>query len=54
MLGVAAVPIPASRKLERTFENLRAVDLRFNADDIAELDSIRTLVEGTRVREKVA
>ncbi|SMX99188.1 Aldo/keto reductase family protein [Brevibacterium aurantiacum] len=47
-MGVSAVPIPGSRKPERALENLGAVDLRLDADDMTQLDSIRSLVEGSR------
>ena len=47
-MGVSAVPIPGSRKPERALENLGAVELALDADDMSKLDSIRTLVEGTR------
>ena len=47
-LGVSAVPIPGSRKPERNSENLGAMHLTLDADDMSKLDSIRSLVEGTR------
>jgi aryl-alcohol dehydrogenase-like predicted oxidoreductase len=47
-LGVTAVPIPGSRKPERSLENLGALDLTLDAEDMGSLDAIRTLVEGTR------
>ena len=47
-MGVTAVPIPGSRKPERALENLGALNLTLDADDMAQLDSICTLVEGTR------
>ncbi|GAA1856530.1 aldo/keto reductase [Brevibacterium marinum] len=47
-MGVSTVPIPGSRKPERALENLGAVGLRLDAADMRELDSIRSLVEGTR------
>lgn len=47
-MGVSAVPIPGSRKPERNLENLGALDLTLDADDMGKLDSIRSLVEGTR------
>lgn len=47
-LGVASVPIPGSRKPERSLENLGALDLRLGTEDMGSLNSIRTLVAGTR------
>ena len=47
-MGVSAVPIPGSRKAERALENLGAVELPLDAEDMTKLDSIRSLVEGTR------
>lgn len=47
-LDVSTAPIPGSRKPERALENLGTVDLKFDADDMAKLDSIRTLAEGGR------
>lgn len=47
-LGVAAVTIPGSRKPERSIENLGALDLSLDAEDMGSLDAIRILVEGTR------
>ena len=47
-MGVSAVPIPGSRKPERSLENLGALDLRLDAEDMSSLDEIRTLVKGGR------
>jgi aryl-alcohol dehydrogenase-like predicted oxidoreductase len=47
-LGVTAVPIPGSRKPERSLENLGALELSLDAEDMGSLDAIRTLVEGGR------
>ena len=47
-MGVSAVPIPGSRKPERSRENLGALDLTLDAEDMGKLDTIRSLVEGTR------
>lgn len=47
-LGVSAVPIPGSRQSERNLENLGALNLSLDADDMSRLDEIRSLVEGTR------
>lgn len=47
-MGVSAVPIPGSRKPERSLENLGALDLRLETEDMRRLDEIRTLVEGGR------
>ena len=47
-MGVSAVPIPGSRKPERALENLGALDLSLDGEDMSRLDWIRSLVEGTR------
>ena len=47
-MGVSAVPIPGSRKPERSVENLGALDLHLEPEDMSQLDEIRTLVEGGR------
>jgi diketogulonate reductase-like aldo/keto reductase len=47
-MGVSAVPIPCSRKPERSLENLGALDLQLEDEDMQRLDGIRTLVEGGR------
>lgn len=47
-LGVTAVPIPGSRKPERSRENLGALELRLDEADMSRLDAIRSLVEGGR------
>lgn len=47
-MGVTAAPIPGSRRPERALENLGAVGLELGVEDMTELDSIRTLVEGGR------
>ena len=47
-MGVSAVPIPGSRRPERNMENLGALNLRLEAEDMSRLDEIRTLVEGGR------
>jgi aryl-alcohol dehydrogenase-like predicted oxidoreductase len=47
-MGVRAVPIPGSRKPERSVENLGALDVQLDAEDMRRLDEIRGLVEGGR------
>ncbi|MGC2976271.1 aldo/keto reductase [Brevibacterium sp. FAM 25378] len=47
-LSVSAVPIPGSRKPERALENLGAVGLGLDDEDMTQLDSVRTQVEGSR------
>lgn len=47
-MGVSAIPIPGSRRPERSLENLGALDLSLDAEDMGSLDAIRILVEGTR------
>ena len=47
-MEVSAVPIPGSRKPERALENLGALDLSLDGEDMSRLDWIRSLVEGTR------
>lgn len=46
--GVATVPIPGSRRAERMIENLGCVDVTLDDAQMARLDGIVDLVEGTR------
>ncbi|MFT4029715.1 MAG: aldo/keto reductase [Protaetiibacter sp.] len=49
-LGVAAVPIPSTRRPERIDENLAAAGIRLSARALAELEPLGALVAGDRAR----
>ena len=49
-LGVAAAPIPGTRRAARVEENLGSLDVALDDDQLATLDSAATAVTGQPVR----
>ena len=47
-LGLPVVPIPGTRSAERVRQNAAAAQLRLTDDQVARLDAVADLVQGSR------